>query len=71
MLQWAYNGALFGGGLLWLAVMLRALEVEFTLDKSKAFNSGGFWRTFVLGLVLSFGVQDTIKARLLHPNVPA
>ena len=54
---WAYNGALLGGGLVWLAIMLRALDTD------DAGNSGAFWRTFVLGLVFSLGAQDVIKVR--------
>ena len=63
---WAYNGALLGGGLVALGIMLRALDIE----NDGGDNPGAFWRTFILGLVLSFGVQDVIKVRL-RPSLPA
>ena len=59
-LAWAYNGALVGGGLLWLALMLRAYDVDNGRDLD------AFWRTFFLALAQGLLVQDSLKVRCLQ-----
>jgi hypothetical protein len=64
---WAYNGTLLGGGLVWLAIMLRALDI----DQPGGGNLGAFWQTFILGLVQAFFIQDPIKVLLISFVSPA
>jgi hypothetical protein len=64
---WAFNGVLLVGGLLWLALMLRALDI----DEPGGGNLGAFWRTFVLALGQAFVVQDPIKVLLISFVSPA
>ena len=64
---WGYNSFLLIGGLLWLGVMLRALD----LDSPGAPNATAFWRTFLIGLAQAFFVQDVIKVLLISFISPA
>ena len=52
---WAYNGALVLGGLLWLAVMLRAYDIDDGRDLD------GFWRTYAIALAQGLLLQDSLK----------
>jgi hypothetical protein len=66
---WAFNGTLVGGGLVWLAIMLRAIDIEHGgIDNV---DLGGFWRTFILGLVQAYLIQDPIKVLLVSFVSPA
>jgi hypothetical protein len=64
---WIYNALLVVGGLLWLALMLRALDI----DEPGGGSLAAFWRTFTLGLVQAFFVQDPIKVLLISFVSPA
>ena len=91
---WAYNGALLGGGLVWLVIMLRAIDIEHggkvsfvvvarTPDPSPhprdcSTASGidnvdlrGFWRTFMLGVIQAYFLQDVVKILLISFISPA
>ena len=63
---WLYNGALVVGGLLWLALLLRAYDVgdvETNLD--------GFWRTYAIALTQGLLLQDTLKVPRSRRSAPA
>jgi len=62
---WLYNGALVVGGLLWLALLLRAYDVgdvETNLD--------GFWRTYAIALTQGLLLQDTLKVPRSRRSAP-
>ena len=58
-----------GGGLVWLAIMLRAIDIEH--GGIHKVDLSGFWRTFILGVVQAFFVQDPIKILLVSFVSPA
>jgi hypothetical protein len=57
---WCFNQVLFLGGLVWLAIMLRALDVD-----EQTASAGAFWRTYMVALCQSFFIQEPIKVILI------
>ena len=60
--------SLLVGGVLWLAILLRARENAGSLDIA---SLSAFWRTFFVALAQAWGVQDLIKVLLISFISPA
>ena len=65
---WAFNGTLFVGGVLWLALLLRVLVI----DAPDGDGIGAaFCRNWFIALAQAFVVQDSIKVLLISFISPA